>query len=209
MIGELKPQQGTAALALAKGETQEEAARQADVQPASIRRWLKLPAFSSEVERLSAEILAALKAEGIANKQNRIDAYNERWAKMQTVIAERAESPDMQDVPGGATGLLVKSWKQLGGGRDAQLVPEYAVDTGLLSEMRATEKQAAVELQQWTEKREVSGDPEKPLHMKHATDFNFDTYTGLLAEVLGLGTGRLPAPATDGLSEPVDTAPSD
>jgi hypothetical protein len=54
---------------------------------------------------------------------------------------------------GGATGLLLKDYK----GKDADQ-PVYKVDTRLLAELRAHEKQAAEELGQWSEKRELTGD---------------------------------------------------
>ncbi len=104
-----------------------------------------------------AEYRVAIKAEGIANKQNRIDRLNADWLRLQQVIAERAADPTMADVPGGTTGLLVRTVKALGHGADARIVEEYAVDTGLLRELRAHEEQAAKELGQWTEKRELTG----------------------------------------------------
>jgi hypothetical protein len=66
-------------------------------------------------------------------------------------MTERAA--DMAEVPGGGTGLLVRQYQ---GG-----APIYKVDTGLVSligQLLAHEKQAAGELGQWTEKRDVSGD---------------------------------------------------
>ena len=57
------------------------------------------------------------------------------------------------EVPGGGTRLLVRHYQ---GG-----APIYKVDTGLVSligQLLAHEKQAAEELGQWTEKRDVSGD---------------------------------------------------
>ena len=69
------------------------------------------------------------------------------------MIDERAASPDFAEVPGGTTGLLVKDYK----GKDADTLV-YKVDTGLLAELRNHEKQAAEELRQWSEKRELPGD---------------------------------------------------
>lgn len=141
---------------MARGDaTQTAIAAQIGVRKQTLTRWLALPAFVEMIETGRAAIAAAIRADGIANKQNRIDAYNDRWRKMQTVIAERAEAPDMQSVPGGTTGLLVKTWKQVGSGPDAQLVAEYQVDTGTLAELRATEKQAGQELGQWVDKSET------------------------------------------------------
>lgn len=51
-----------AALSLAKGETQIEAAEQAGVTDRAIRKWLNVPEFSEEVDRLSLMIEAASRA---------------------------------------------------------------------------------------------------------------------------------------------------
>ena len=58
---------------------------------------------------------------------------------------------------GHETGLLVRTYKLLGRGEDAQLVEEYKVDDGLLRELRELEKHSATELGQWMEKQEHSG----------------------------------------------------
>lgn len=109
------------------------------------------------VAEVRIEISNALKASLIRDVNARIDALQDRWERMKTVIAERAVDPAMQDAPGGKTGLLCRTEKSIGSGFDAQIVEEYAVDTGLLKELRAHEEQAARELGQWTEKTEISG----------------------------------------------------
>lgn len=209
MIQDLSPAQALAAIALGQGKTHEEAATAADVKRATVERWLKQPAFKATVDAEAQRIRDAIRAEGIANRQNRIDALNRRQQLMDQVIAERAVDPTMQNIAGGKTGLMVRSFRGVGKGEDFTLVEEYTVDTGLLKEMREHEKQAAQDLGQWTEKREVAGDPDKPLHLKHATTFNYDTYTALLTEVLSGGPGRLDAASADGVSESVDTASPD
>lgn len=112
--------------------------------------WQARLAEIAEVER------QAIVAKGIAEKQNRIDAYNDRWRRMQQVIAERAEDIELQDVAGGKTGLIVHNVKGVGKGEDFQLIDLYEVDTGLLKELREHEKQAAQELGQWTEKKDLT-----------------------------------------------------
>jgi hypothetical protein len=95
---------------------------------------------------------------GIAFLQTRVDGYNDRRNRLLQVIQERSEHGDFTDVPGGRTGLLVRTVKQIGGGETAERVEEFAIDTGLLKELRELEKQAAQDLGQWSEKREISGD---------------------------------------------------
>jgi len=52
------------------------------------------------------------------------------------------------------TGYMVRTVKQIGGGDTAQVVEEFAVDTGLLRELREIEEQAAIECGDWVEKKE-------------------------------------------------------
>lgn len=55
-------------------------------------------------------------------------------------------------VPGAATGLLVKQQKSIGSGPSATLVDEWSLDTGLLSQLSAHEKQAAQDAGQWADR---------------------------------------------------------
>ncbi len=100
---------------------------------------LELMAYRSEVRRI-----------GIAQLERRVEAINRRWVAMQRVIIDRADDPTMKTVPGGPSGLLVRSVKGVGRGDDFRLVETFEVDTGLLRELREHEKQAAQELGQWT-----------------------------------------------------------
>lgn len=85
----------------------------------------------------------------LAVRDNRLAAQQERHDRMRLVMDERAA--DMQTVPGGKSGLLVRQVKQIGNGDSAREVEEYKLDTGLLSEFREHEKQIAQELGQWQE----------------------------------------------------------
>lgn len=139
-----------------------------------------------ETEEREAAARRDLQEAGIAERQNRIAALNDRWQRLQQVIDARAE--EHKDVPGGDTGLLVATVKLVkvydAGERkpDEELEPqphggalqrrhthdvldplkqsvevmEYAVDTGLLKELREHEKQAAQEMGQWTEKQDIT-----------------------------------------------------
>lgn len=147
-----------AAQLVADGQlTNEQVAARCGVTRQGIDKWKAHPDFKAEVARILAETRAALVARGIADKQNRLDYLDDRHVRMRRVIAERAADPIMAGVAGGTTGLLVHRERVIGAGRNAQRVDEFEVDTGLLAEMRATEKQAAVELGEWTEKQEHTG----------------------------------------------------
>jgi hypothetical protein len=62
----------------------------------------------------------------------------------------------MKGVPGGTTGLLVRTYKTLGSGESQRVVEEFTVDVALLKELREHEKQAAQELGHWIAKSDVT-----------------------------------------------------
>lgn len=152
-------QERAAQLIAAGTQTYETLAGVLRVNRLTILRWRQEEAFTERVQALQDAMAAQVVSEGIALRTKRVAALNDRWNRMQRVIDERAEDPDVSHVPGGTTGLMVHTVKMIGGGRDATTVDEYAVDVGLLKEMRAHEEQAAKELGQWVEKRsgEITG----------------------------------------------------
>ena len=148
----------TAAQLLAEGELGIEGiAEKIGVTRQAIWLWRKIPEFTARVDEIIAELDAGVRRLAICRPERRIDRLNRVWIKMQRVINERAASIEMQHVPGGPTGLMVRNVKGVGKGEDFQLHELYEVDVPLLKELRETEKQAAIELGQWMEKTEVSG----------------------------------------------------
>lgn len=150
--------------------TDEQIAAKADVTRRTLARWKVHPSFIGRVRFHRNELAEKIKAEGIANKQNRIDAYNRRWQYLEQIRQARADDEWLADVPGGKTGLVVKQLKTVKhqyipdpddeDGKPSSMVVEMwesAVDTGLLREWRELEKQAAQDVGQWTEKKEVTG----------------------------------------------------
>ena len=147
-----------AALVADDSRTDVEIAKRAGVHKATLERWKKAPEFEARVrdaratsERKALEIALEY---GIADARQRMRSLNERWKKMQRVIAERAKDPVMEKAPGGRTGLLVHRRKVIGQGDNGMMVDEYEVDTGLLHELRETERQAAQEMGEWVSKHE-------------------------------------------------------
>lgn len=131
--------------------------------------------ISPNVKQAIDDHRIAIKAEGIANQQNRIEAYNQRWTLLEQIRQERAADEWLSDVPGGRTGFVVKQLKNVKHhfvpdpddeeGKESSMLMETwesAVDTGHLKEFRELEKQAAQDTGQWTEKREVSGPGGEP-----------------------------------------------
>jgi hypothetical protein len=97
------------------------------------------------VSEIAESMAAEIRGKGLVELSNRVDALNERWDGLQQVIKERAMA---SAEPGAGSGLLVRTFKQIGSGDFAKVVEEYAVDTGLLKAPLDHEKQAAQELGQ-------------------------------------------------------------
>lgn len=132
--------------------TDEQIASEVDVHVQTLWLWKRHPDFQARIQSIVAAYAEAIKGRGIAERQNRVDALNDRWDKLKKVIEARAADTTLAEVPGGDTGLIVHQVKGVGHGDGFQLIDLYQVDTGLLSEARAHEKQAAQELGQWVEK---------------------------------------------------------
>jgi hypothetical protein len=85
----------------------------------------------------------------ISSRNARVAALQKRWdslrAGLDLILQQRGA--DMADVPGGASGLLVRDYK----GKEADRLVSR-IDPGvvsLLAELRGHERQAAEELEQW------------------------------------------------------------
>lgn len=133
----------------------EQIAERLRMSRAGFAKWKKQPEFLARVTELREKLRQAVVDRGITERQNRVEALNERWRLMRQVIEARAEAGG--EAAGAKTGLLTKTIKVVGTGKDQYEVEEWAVDTGLLRELREHEKQAAQELGQWAEKVVTDG----------------------------------------------------
>lgn len=134
-----------AALVAADQVPDDQIAARAGITRRQLARWKGLPAFKAKVDTIRKAMAEAILSKGIASKVERITELQDRWQRMKTVIAERAADPNLQDVAGGKTGLLVRRQRGLGSGDAFTVVDEYAVDTGLLKAMLDAEAAAARE----------------------------------------------------------------
>jgi hypothetical protein len=146
--------------------TNDEIAERCGVSRPALQKWKARPEFRARVdEHLEVFRQAALR-HGVAVLERRVAALDERWRHLLRIIDERAASPLMQGVPGGTTGLLAHTARGLGSGDSFRVIDEFTLDRGLLRELREHEKQAARELGQWTERRQVGGDEARPVILK-------------------------------------------
>lgn len=147
----LTARQEWAALEIALGQRPDmEIARLVGITDRQLLRWKKLEAFAGRVAELRAAFSRAVESRGIADRQARVQTLQDLLDRMRLIVEGRAV--DLGGVPGGASGLLVRQYKQTG--KDSYEV-EYAFDAALPREMRATMQQAAQELGQWTTKSEL------------------------------------------------------
>lgn len=145
-------QEQAAVLVAADERTDAQIAADCRIGKATLERWKLRADFQERVAYHRDLWRKKVETQGIADRANRVKAANERWRKLQRVIEERAEDPAVDTVPGGSTGLLVKTIKVVGNGPSAYEVDEWSVDTALLKSLLEHEKQTAQDLGQWTEK---------------------------------------------------------
>jgi hypothetical protein len=180
MVGGLTRKQAQAAARVAEDQqTDAQIAAAVGVSAVTLWKWKQRPDFAARVEEHKARWAAEIEQEGIANRQNRINALNDRWSLMQQVITARAADATMTGA-GHETGLLVRTYKP----GKYRVVEEYRFDAALLAELRAHELQAARELGQLVEKRELTGKNGGPVEVEHggaievrAVDYRMTTAT--------------------------------
>lgn len=149
-------QEQAAALVAQDTLTDEAIAAEVGIRRATLHAWKqKIPAFNDRVAKLRAEFAEVARKHAIFTVEGRVKEYADRHARLKSVIEQRAERGG--DAAGADTGLLVRTYKSIGTGENAYAQEEWAVDTGMLREMRELEKQAAQDLGQWAEKKEHSG----------------------------------------------------
>lgn len=159
------PLKEEAAQLLAEGRKEYgEVSEKIGVHRETLLRWRREKTFVARIDKLREEFLEAAKDRALARKDYRLSVLNAKHDKLLTLIEQRAADPQMADIPGGTTGLVVKQLKVSG----ETVVSEYVFDRAVLQELRALEEQAAKELGQIVDKRELTGKDGGPLQHEHA-----------------------------------------
>ena len=148
--------------------TDEEIARRAHVHRSTLAKWKTHPDFIALVSEYTAKLTAQAMEHGIARREVRLGVLQAAHNHLLKVIEDRAAAPEMQRVPGGTTGLLIRTEKVIGFGERARTIEEFSFDRPVLQELRAIQEQAAKELGQLVEKRELTGKDGGPLQHEHA-----------------------------------------
>jgi len=168
----------------------DEIAAKVGISRTTIFEWKTHVAFAARVEHIEKHLGTIAMRRVIARRNRRLLALEDRWQRMQRVIEARAVDPDIQRAVGGETGLLVRRQRMLGSGDNSLLVEEFEVDTGLLKELRDTERQAAQEAGQWQEKHQHDlnhGGSVSHDHAINAQPEHLHSVLGILAEIGALG----------------------
>lgn len=144
--------------------TNREIAKEAGVDKRILQYWIgggtgastkgTFPEFPARVKALREEMIAAIG--GVTLQPERLLRANQDWQRLQQIRRERADDPSMENVPGGTTGLIVRTYKGVGKGDEFRLMEEFSVDTGMLAELRAIEDRVAKELGQLAPERIAS-----------------------------------------------------
>jgi hypothetical protein len=172
------------------GHSQTQAAKLAGFPPSAAHnagsRLMKRDEIRSRIAELrdvgkqhsEAPVAAATILQGIRTNGARVAGYEARRDQLLTIIQERANDPEMLNVAGGRTGLLVRVVKRGGG-------DEYRLDREILDALLKLEERAAEELGQ-----------NKPVasHLIDARSLNiYQLSSGELLEVLAECAAKLPA----------------
>ena len=106
-----------AALLAADELTDEEIAARAGVTRRQLTNWKRHPDFATRIQAIARRIGDLAAKHAIARRHRRVARLQDRWDRLDQVVQERAADPQMQDVPGGKTGLLVRRIKVIGSGQ--------------------------------------------------------------------------------------------
>ncbi len=131
-------------------------AAEVGVELSTLWRWRHdKPAFREALRESLAIAEMDARQFAVAKRVKRVEALEEVHTGLLKVIAERQARYAQEDHPGAATGLLVKTYNAIGSGASAYAEVEWAVDRSLIQALLEVQKQAAIELGQWSEKADV------------------------------------------------------
>jgi hypothetical protein len=179
-----------AVLVAEDSRSDEQIAAQLGITRSTLATWKTRPEFVARVDEICRELAAVAMKRGIARKEYRVNTLANIHSKLLTVMEERAADPDLANIPGGKTGLIVRKAVVSAG---VLVGYEYAVDTGLLRELRGIQEQASKELGQLVEKREM-----KIQSLEDLSDEELDAIIGDLEAEVGAEMA-----GTDAEMEPV------
>lgn len=149
----LQKRQDDAAHLMAEGRyTLCEIATKCEIDRRTLFRWRAQPNFAAKVLTMTEQMNEAAMERGITRRAYRINQLSNMESDLRRVEEERAADPSMAGVPGGTTGLVVRSPVVVGGKIHGY---EYEVDHATISAILDIHAQVAKELGQWTKLRAI------------------------------------------------------
>jgi transposase len=143
----------------------EQIASAVGVSRRTLTAWKQHPAFEAKRLEMVAELEREVLKLAIAQRHKRVRVLDDLHSRYLAVLEARAADEELRKLPGGEQGLVVKTVKVIGMGKNAQTITEYAVDPTIAREVRALQEQAAKDLGQWSEKKVLEGSDVRPLRI--------------------------------------------
>lgn len=136
--------------------TDEQISKRVGCSRRQLARWKSVPEFKAKLAELRQELANKVRRRGITNLSRRLTRADRDWEALHRIIDERAKDPELQHVPGGSTGLLVRRVKSIRVGDKSGIVEEYTVDGKLLNRILDLERHVAKQLGQFGPQKHVS-----------------------------------------------------
>lgn len=142
----------------------EDVAEAVHISIETLYHWREETVFRAAVKDFASEIDRAALRVAIAKKSKRLLDYDDMARRMALLIEDREAAYSSDDsVIGGRSGLVVKTIKSIGQGRNQQIIETNEFDAALIREWRELRKQAATESGGIVERHEISAPDGQPL----------------------------------------------
>jgi len=107
----------------------------------------------SRVSELQQEIESSFVRLQITERLQRLEAIQDRWDRVRAAIDARARE-DYDAMM--KTGIVIRGLRNVGHGKDAQVVEEYEIDTAAIEALNSIEKRAAIETGQEVDRADIN-----------------------------------------------------
>jgi hypothetical protein len=109
---------------------------------ANAARLMRDDSVSSRVAELRNDLSATTLQLQITEREQRLLALQDRWDRLRQAADARAVGDYSAMM---RTGIVVRKFRTIGSGRDAQIIEEYEIDTALVEALNSVERRAAIE----------------------------------------------------------------
>ena len=115
----------------------------------TLTRWKKRLQFQEKIEQIRTVWKQELEGNSVSARLEHLALLDWSWKAMLEFVDHRARSPEMQNVPGGKTGLLYSRQKSFVSSGEVHILKDYYLDVKLLKALRRLEVRAAKQSGQW------------------------------------------------------------